>query len=255
MDEQQIAEIEARAKKYMNGGTNADAHFSACKVPNLTRAWREQHELIRRFNRALSKWACGSEFHNDPELIAERIQLAMDFRVTFADKKARREQQAEIERLRERFDNQVEYGIKLQQLIESLKREDTPHPELHHHGMILAAKTELKALRELTEKAATVLAELDANDHPEPCEESRDRCVDCGWEFDEHPVHLEGRVCQEFQMRPCTCGIKALVTDLQSSSDLAAILAKPRAERTPSEQGIADAYELGQAVREGQVKA
>jgi len=45
----------------------------------------------------------------------------------------------------QRFKEQVDYSIKLQQLIESLKDRDTPHGELHHHHMIVNAKVALDA--------------------------------------------------------------------------------------------------------------
>jgi hypothetical protein len=54
------------------------------------------------------------------------------------------------------------------------------------------------------------LRALDSNAHPEYCEQSTDKCSECGWEFDDHPVRLvHGRVCKEFELQPCTCGISA----------------------------------------------
>jgi hypothetical protein len=41
----------------------------------------------------------------------------------------------------------IEYSIKLQRLIENLKCDtEVPYPELHHHKMIVAAKTRIREL-------------------------------------------------------------------------------------------------------------
>lgn len=66
---------------------------------------------------------------------------------------------SENERLREMRESQINYSIKLQRLLESIKREDTPYPELHHHQMVTAIKTENAALRE---KVAALQKQLDA---------------------------------------------------------------------------------------------
>jgi hypothetical protein len=43
--------------------------------------------------------------------------------------------------------NEIEYSIKLQRLIENLKYDtETPYPELHHHKMIVDAKTRIREL-------------------------------------------------------------------------------------------------------------
>jgi enamine deaminase RidA (YjgF/YER057c/UK114 family) len=56
----------------------------------------------------------------------------------------------------ERLQAQTDYSIKLQQLLESLKREDTPHPKLHHHKMVLNAKAEVAALKAENERIAAL---------------------------------------------------------------------------------------------------
>jgi len=52
---------------------------------------------------------------------------------------------------RERLKVQIDYSIQLQRLIESLKRDDTPAPELYHHTIIVDFK---RQLADLTRKAA-----------------------------------------------------------------------------------------------------
>ena len=64
-------------------------------------------------------------------------------------------------------DQQMNYAVKLQQLIENLNYDtETPHSELHHHKMIVAAKAQLSASRKEAAVAAALLivivAELDA---------------------------------------------------------------------------------------------
>ena len=48
---------------------------------------------------------------------------------------------------RERLKGQIDYSIQLQQLIESLKRDDTPSPELYHHTIIVDFKRQLATLQ------------------------------------------------------------------------------------------------------------
>jgi hypothetical protein len=71
-------------------------------------------------------------------------------------------------------------------------------------------------MRAAIESALARLRTLDSNEHAEGCDENRDMCCACGWEFEDHPVHMEhGRVCKEFQMRACTCGLKAAIAELE----------------------------------------
>jgi len=52
----------------------------------------------------------------------------------------------------------IEYSIKLQRLIESLKYDtETPYPELHHHKMIVAAKTRIRKLEAALRKCISVM--------------------------------------------------------------------------------------------------
>ena len=48
---------------------------------------------------------------------------------------------------RERLKGQIDYSIQLQQLIESLRRDDTPSPELYHHKIIVEFKRQLATLQ------------------------------------------------------------------------------------------------------------
>ena len=48
---------------------------------------------------------------------------------------------------RERLKGQIDYSIQLRQLIESLKRDDTPSPELYHHIIIVDFKRQLATLQ------------------------------------------------------------------------------------------------------------
>jgi hypothetical protein len=59
-----------------------------------------------------------------------------------------------IARLLKMLKQQTDYSIQLQRLLESLKREDTPYPELHHYTMVIAVKEELAALRKQIKEAA-----------------------------------------------------------------------------------------------------
>lgn len=55
----------------------------------LTRAERQLEvatDINKRFNSAFSNWACGSEFHNDPDRIATRISQLVDGRVALVRK-------------------------------------------------------------------------------------------------------------------------------------------------------------------------
>jgi hypothetical protein len=70
--------------------------------------------------------------------------IAKDVRDLIEDHQSQADRIAE---LRRKLVSQTEYSIKLQRLIESLKREDTPHPDLHHHKMIVAAKQQLAAAK------------------------------------------------------------------------------------------------------------
>ncbi len=48
---------------------------------------------------------------------------------------------------RERLKGQIDYSIQLRQLIESLRRDDTPSPELYHHTIIVDFKRQLATLQ------------------------------------------------------------------------------------------------------------
>jgi len=83
---------------------------------------------------------------------------------------------------------------------------DLESTALHLCETIEARDREIERLR-------TALKQIDDNEHPDWCDESRDSCAQCGEEFDAHPVGLEsGEVCGEFKLRACTCGIKAALS-------------------------------------------
>ena len=59
---------------------------------------------------------------------------------------------------RKRSDDQLNYAIRLQQLIENLKYDtETPHTELYHHKIIIAAKADLAASRKEAAEARGLL--------------------------------------------------------------------------------------------------
>jgi hypothetical protein len=59
---------------------------------------------------------------------------------------------------RERLKGQIDYSIQLQQLIESLRRDDTPSPELYHHKIIVEFKRQLATLQaQLADRDAMIL--------------------------------------------------------------------------------------------------
>jgi hypothetical protein len=53
-----------------------------------------------------------------------------------------------------------EYTIQLQRLLESLSREDTPYPELHHYQMVANIKNEIKELKKEVERRQVVAGEI-----------------------------------------------------------------------------------------------
>ena len=68
-------------------------------------------------------------------------------------------QDAEIERLTKEVEEQIGYSIKLQRLLESLKREATPYPELHHHKMVEDIKAENASLKAQVERLSAPLSD------------------------------------------------------------------------------------------------
>lgn len=59
----------------------------------------------------------------------------------------------------ERDKKSVEYVIQLQRLIESLRHDDTPYPELHHHRIIVETKAAIAALVARAEQAERKIPE------------------------------------------------------------------------------------------------
>ena len=63
----------------------------------------------------------------------------------------------EIERLTKEAEEQIGYSIQLQRLLESLKREATPYPKLHHHKMVVDIKAENASLKARVERLENIL--------------------------------------------------------------------------------------------------
>jgi chromosome segregation ATPase len=61
---------------------------------------------------------------------------------------------------RERLKGQIDYSIQLQQLIESLRRDDTPSPELYHHKIIVEFKRQLATLQAQVKQLDRTLADV-----------------------------------------------------------------------------------------------
>ena len=59
--------------------------------------------------------------------------------------------EAECERKSEMYEQQVEYSIKLQRLIEAFCRDDSelPYPRLHHHELLMRRRAALSPPKEL----------------------------------------------------------------------------------------------------------
>ncbi len=109
----------------------------------------------------------------------------------------------------------------------------------------IAALTASLAERDLA--LTGIRADIECNEHPEGCASDRDCCVECGWEFDEHPVALEqGKRCEEFVSNPCDCWLKDTLASLPAPGPLAeAVRAIARAWEDSGEQ-----MQLGEATVE-----
>jgi len=70
----------------------ADEKLTA-RIAKLAGKLEAAEKLIHDFNRAFDRWACGSEFHNDPKRIAARISQLVDGKVELA-----RERNAAVQR-------------------------------------------------------------------------------------------------------------------------------------------------------------
>ena len=82
---------------------------------------------------------------------------------------------AEREKYADMYHKQIDHGVKLQQLIENLKYDsEPPHPELHHHKMIVKAKREVQRLRDALGKVNIFFNHT--GDYCEECEDTGEAC-------------------------------------------------------------------------------
>ncbi len=75
-------------------------------------------DLAHRWNRAASKFACGSEFVDDPERVFAQVERSIELRVLFATKKS----EAELSTTREMLDTE-------RRVRETAERESAQHAE------------------------------------------------------------------------------------------------------------------------------
>jgi hypothetical protein len=115
-------------------------------------------------------------------------------------------------------DSAIQYELRTEHLKEQLTAalERAEKAELGRDAIALRNReitAEIGKLRaelaELEADKGRLVEVLKNGEHPQGCPSNKDSCVECGWEYDEHPVSLVGgRKCLEFVDHPCDCWIR-----------------------------------------------
>ena len=145
--------------------------------------------------------------------LKQKRQEAEDMTVRYVERLHKTERElaavrAERDKYNYMYHRQVDYGVKLQRLIENLKYDsEPPYPELHHHKMIVKAKHEAQRLRVLVQEI------VEADDIADE-ERVSDKTIQVSqlWldEAEQALAHEkesgEGGRMMENKVPPCNCG-------------------------------------------------